>query len=221
MITERYRKDYTGEFIITNTAWAGGKKRTRREWMPNPVENHHISGRAACIGSAVDQQEFDFTILEHHKGGLLGTKKLQTYGIGDIAKLMRLDFAVEKDEAKLQELIDSGYYKENIIYTTPKYCLKFPGIFYVVPYNPLIVKELLPAYIAAFDGHKEVFLLGYHEGANIGQNEWVSQLSKLIEVYPSTHFYQVSHKPQTPDEWKKFSNFTQLTHREFITYADV
>ena len=39
MITERYRKDYTGEFIITNTSWAGGKKRTQREWMPNPIEN--------------------------------------------------------------------------------------------------------------------------------------------------------------------------------------
>jgi len=75
MISERYRKDYTGEFIILNTAWSGGKKRTQREWMPNPVENHHISGRAACIGSAVDKPEFDFTILQNHKGGLLGSKK--------------------------------------------------------------------------------------------------------------------------------------------------
>ena len=94
MITERYRKDYTGEFIILNTAWAGGKKRTQREWMPNPIENHHISGRAACIGSSVDKLEFDFTILQRHKGGLLGSKKLQTYGVGEIAKQMRLDFAV-------------------------------------------------------------------------------------------------------------------------------
>jgi hypothetical protein len=51
MITQRFRKDYTGEFIVINTAWAGGRKRTQREWVPNPIENHHISGRAACIGS--------------------------------------------------------------------------------------------------------------------------------------------------------------------------
>lgn len=221
MIVERYRKDYTGEFIILNTAWSGGKKRTRREWMPNPIENHHISGRAACIGSSVDQTEFDFTILQRHKGGLLGSKKLQTYGTGEIAKQMRLDFAVEKDDVILHELFDMGYYKDNIIYTTPKHCIKHPGIFYVVPYNPPIVKEVLLAYLAAFDGHKEVFLLGYHEGANIGQSGWIDQLSKVIATYPSTHFYHVSYDTQTPNEWKDYSNFSQLTHREFITFCDV
>lgn len=221
MIVERYRKDYTGEFIILNTSWSGGKKRTRREWMPNPVENHHISGRAACIASTVDQVEFDFTMLQKHKGGLLGSKKLQTYGVGDVAKLMRLDFAVEKDDNVLNELFVAGYYKDNIIYTTPKQCIKHPGMFYVVPYNPPMAKEVLLAYIAAFDGHKEIFLLGFHEGANIGQNNWVGQLAKVIETYPSTHFYHVSYKPQTPNEWKNYGNFTQLTHRDFIHYADV
>lgn len=221
MIVERYRKDYTGEFIILNTAWSGGKKRTRREWMPNPIENHHISGRAACIASSVDQNEFDFTMLQKHKGGLLGSKKLQTYGVGSIANIMRLDFAVEKDDDVLNDLFVAGYYKDNIIYTTPKQCIKHPGMFYVVPYNPPMAKEVALAYIAAFDGHKEVFLLGYHEGSNIGQSNWVGQMSKVIETYPSTHFYHVSYKPQTPDEWKNYSNFTQLTHREFIHYADV
>jgi hypothetical protein len=109
MITQRFRKDYTGEFIITNTAWAGGRKRTQREWLPNLIENHHISGRAACIGSAADGSRFDFTILQKHKGGLLGSKKLQTYGTGEIAKSMRLDFAVERDEKIIKDLIDHGY----------------------------------------------------------------------------------------------------------------
>jgi len=221
MINERYRKDYTGEFIILNTAWSGGKKRTQREWMPNPVKNHHISGRAACIGSTVDQAEFDFTMLQKHKGGLLGSKKLQTYGTGEVAKHMRLDFAVEKDDNILHELFELGYYKNNIIYTTPKQCIKHPGVFYVVPYNPPMVKEVLLAYIAAFDGHKEVFLLGYHEGSNIGQSEWITQMNMVIGTYPSTHFYHVAYSAQTPDVWKNHSNFSQLTHREFINYADV
>lgn len=221
MIVERYRKDYTGEFIITNTSWAGGKKRTRREWMPNPIDNHHISGRAACIASDVDRNEFDFTMLQKHKGGLLGSLKLQTYGVGQIAKYMRLDFAVEKDESTLHELFELGYYKDNIIYTTPKQCLKHPGVFYTIPYNPPMVREVLLAYIAAFDGHREVFLLGYHEGSNIGQNNWADQMAKIFAAYPSTHFYHVSYSPQTPDQWKNYSNFSQLTHREFIHYADV
>ena len=221
MIVERYRKDYTGEFIITNTSWSGGKKRTKREWMPNPIENHHISGRAACIGSAVDREHFDFSVLQTHKGGLLGTKKLQTYGVGSVATQMRFDFVVEKDDKILHELIGSKYFKDNIIYTTPKNCLRHPGVFYTIPYNPPMVSEVLLAYLAAFDGHKEIFLLGYHEGANIGQNDWTYQMSKLFEVYTSTHFYHVAHAPQTPAHWKNYSNFTQLTHREFIYHADV
>lgn len=221
MIVERYRNDYTGEFIILNTSWSGGKKRTQREWMPNPIENHHISGRAACIASSVDKNEFDFTLLQQHKGGLLGSKKLQTYGTGNVAKTMRLDFAIEKDDDILHDLFDQGYYKNNTIYTTPKQCIKHPGVFYVIPYNPPMVSEVALAYLAAFDGHKEIFLLGYHEGANIGQTDWISQMSNVIATYPSTHFYHVSYSPQTPNEWKNYSNFSQLTHREFINHADV
>jgi hypothetical protein len=221
MIVERYRKDYTGEFIITNTLWAGGKKRTQREWLPNPIENHHISGRAACIASTTDLQEFDFTNLVYHKGGLLGSLKLQTYGIGEIAKLMRLDFTVEKNNAILLELLSQHYYKENVIYTTPKNCLSHPGVFYTIPYNPPFVNEVLLAYLAAFDGHREIFLLGYNEEAGIGQNNWADQMEKVITTYPATKFFHVGYSSQTPSAWKNHANFTQLSHRDFINYADI
>ena len=221
MIIERYRKDYAGEFVILNTSWTSGKKRTQREWMPNPIENHHISGRAACIASGVDVSEFDFRILQRHKGGLLGSLKLQTYGVGEIAKSMRLDFVVEKDNETLTDLIDREHYKDNIIYTTPKNCLKHPGMFYTIPYNPPMVREVLLAYLAAFDGHKEIFLLGYNDDAGIGQSDWASQMGRVMATYPSAHFYHVSYRSQTPKEWKNYSNFSHLTHREFISYADV
>jgi len=221
MITQRFRKDYTGEFIITNTAWAGGRKRTQREWLPNPIENHHISGRAACIGSMADGSRFDFTILQKHKGGLLGSKKLQTYGTGEIAKSMRLDFAVERDEKIIKDLIDQGYYRNNIIYTIPRVCLAHPGVFYTIPYNPPVIKQVALAYLAAFDGHQEVFLLGYHADAELGHSDWDSQMEKVIAAYPDTKFYHVAHAPQTPSSWKNYSNLVQLTYREFITYADI
>ena len=76
MITARYRTDYTGEFIITQSTWSGGKKRQKREWVANPIENQHISGRAVCIGSDVDALRFDYKILQRHRGGLLGSKKI-------------------------------------------------------------------------------------------------------------------------------------------------
>ena len=70
----RYRIDYPGEFVITHTRWAGGKKDETREWIANPIENHHISGRAACIGHTSEKQYFDYTRLQNHRGGLLGSK---------------------------------------------------------------------------------------------------------------------------------------------------
>lgn len=221
MIAQRYRKDYTGEFVVTNTLWAGGKKRMRREWIGNPIENNHLSGRAACIGSSRDAAHFDFTILETHKGGLLGTKKLQTYGTGEIAQLMRLDFVIEKDRQTLQTLIESHYYNTTIIYTAPKHCIEHPGVFYPIPYNPMIIPQVALAYLAAFDGHNEIFLLGYHDDAELGHNEWAIQMNQVMMAYPSTKFTHVSHGPQTPDMWKNNANFSQLTHREFIHYADV
>lgn len=221
MITERYRKDYTGEFVIASTTWSGGKKRSRREWIANPIENHHISGRAACIASSVDVKEFDHTRLQRHKGGLLGSKKLQTYGVGSVAKTMRLDFAVEKDESSVLDLLNAGYYKENIIYTTPRVCLKHPGVFYLIPYNPPMVREVVLAYLAAFDGHREVFLLGYNDHAEIGQSEWQQQMEKVIATYASTQFIHVSHSSHTPASWKNYSNFRQIGHRDFIIHCDI
>jgi len=69
-MTPQYRRDYVGEFVITNSTWAGGRKEQKREWIANPIENHHISGRAACIGSPVDHYQFDYTRLARHRGGL-------------------------------------------------------------------------------------------------------------------------------------------------------
>ncbi len=47
---ERYRKEYDGEFVIVENKISGGKKYQEREWIDNPIENQHISGRAAVIG---------------------------------------------------------------------------------------------------------------------------------------------------------------------------
>ena len=76
MIKEQYRCDYEGEFVITESKWAAGKKTQNREWVANPITNQHISGRAACIGSDIDKVAFDHTRLQRHRGGLLKLTKL-------------------------------------------------------------------------------------------------------------------------------------------------
>ena len=62
----RYREDYPGEFVILESKWSQGKKTEKREWIENPIQNQHLSGRAACISSNVDFDIFNFRILESH-----------------------------------------------------------------------------------------------------------------------------------------------------------
>ena len=65
----KFRADYAGEFVVVESRWSGGHKQEKREWIENPIENQHISGRAACIGSSVDQYLFDYTRLQRHRSG--------------------------------------------------------------------------------------------------------------------------------------------------------
>lgn len=221
MIPERYRTDYPGEFVILETKWSGGKKTQTREWVANPIENHHISGRAACIGSAVDRASFDYTHLQRHRGGLLGSKKLQTYGIGPIASDMRCDFIVETNNDRLNRIAETKYQETNIVYTTPRMCILHPGEFYLIPYIQKMVDLAQILYLSAFDGHKEVFMLGYTVDTPAGNSSWLSDVRSVIGSYAGVKFYIVSDVNNVPEQWLDLPNVTKLKYREFITYCDV
>jgi hypothetical protein len=216
-----YRKDYTGEFIVTQSVWSGGKKRQKREWVANPIENQHISGRAVCIVSNHDSSQFDHTRLQHHRGGLLGSKKLQTYGLGFMAKEMQLDFTVETSDTILKDLINTHYYQNNVVYTTPRNCLKYPGVFYLTPYNPVLTQPALLLYLAAFDGHKEIFLIGYNQHTDAGNTAWAAHVEEVIKAYTSTKFIVVGAKHHTVESWLEYSNVEQMDFRQFVSYCDV
>jgi hypothetical protein len=216
----RYRADYPGEFIILESKWSGGKKTETREWIPNPINNQHISGRAACIGSSVDRARFDYTRLAQHRGGLLSSKKLQTYGVGDVALEMRLDFAVETDNKKIAAIQESGYQTTNIVYTTAKNCIAYPGDFYVIPQRPLILDLATVIYLAAFDGHKEIFLLGYTKETPAGRNTWISDIVTIFQTYP-VDFYLVGEPTNMCNEWLDCANVRTMNYQDWASYCDV
>ena len=216
----RYRSDYPGEFVILESKWSGGKKTETREWIPNPIQNQHISGRAACIGSQADRRWFDYTRLSRHRGGLLSSKKLQTYGVGDIALEMRLDFAVETNINKIPVIHESGIHNDSVVYTTSRNCIKYPGEFYLIPQRPLIVDLATIIYLAAFDGHKEIFLLGYHRETEGGRNTWVGDVANVFKTYP-VDFYLIGESTLMYDEWLNCSNVRTMNYQEWISYCDI
>lgn len=216
----RYRTDYPGEFVILESKWSGGKKTETREWIPNPIQNQHISGRAACIGTAIDYQWFDYPRLARHRGGLLSSKKLQTYGTGDIATTMSLDFTVETRNEKLIDIMNADLQKDRVVYTTSRNCISHPGEFYLIPNRLHIVDLATIVYLAAFDGHKEIFLLGYNKEIAGGRNTWVGDITKIFTAYPA-NFYLVGESTIMPDEWLDCANVRTMNYQEWISYCDI
>ncbi len=156
---ERYRTDYDGEFVILNTFYKDGKKQQEKEWVANPIENQYISARAAIIGNGTSREKFNVKNIEDHRGGLLGKKRLQTYGAQGCWRELRCDFYVEDQQQTLEEIIQSKYAEKSVVYTGVKNLLKYPGEFYLVPYGVKKPSIVTAIYLAAFDGHKEIYLL--------------------------------------------------------------
>lgn len=221
MLVEKYRADYDGEYIVIETRWSRGQKSQTKEWVANPIVNQHISNRAIAIGSAVDAEWFDHTMLQNHKGGLLGTKRLQTYGRGDVWKEMRLDFYVSTDKDILKTVKESNYAEHTAVYTKPKMCLAYPGEFFLIPYAPAICDIALPIYLAAFDGHQEVFLMGYNNDSPFIDPAWQQEVEQVFRAYKNTQFTLVGNELNMPTEWRNHKNVNTMTFREFVIHCDV
>ena len=217
----KYRTDYDGEFVITKSRWYESEKTQSREWVENPVDNQHISNRAAVIGSTLDESQFDFRRLVRHKGGLLGNQRLQTYGSGELWKEMQFNFLVATQVNDLNKISESGYYNDTVVFTDTKNCLQNPGKFYLTPYQPKLDQLALAVYIAAFDAHEEIFLLGYNNETPHGLYSWKEHINEVFEAYQDTKFILVGVDSNMPDLWKNNTNVSCMDYRSFIYYCDI
>ena len=134
---------------------------------------------------------------------------------------MRLDFAVETNPTKLKEIVTSNYQGTNTVYTNPRNCIAYPGEFYLIPQNPKLLDISQILYLAAFDGHQEIFMLGYNIETPVDHPDWATQCRTVMDAYPGTLFYMIGESTNMPDIWMDASNSKNLTYREFISYCDV
>jgi hypothetical protein len=220
MIHQRYRRDYDGEFILADIDQVSGVILQKREWVDNPIDNQHISGRAAVIAQGFRYSGLTHQKLSRHRGGLLGTKRLQTYGTGSTWQDMRFDFFITNEDSSINQMLSSGYTISTTVYTSIKNCLRYPGNFYPVPYQPVLDYLAQSVYLAAFDGHTEVFLLGYNKDTLAGTYQWKKDIDLVMKTYDSTRFWLVGSQ-NFPLEWCQNSNVGVMDYRRFITYCDI
>lgn len=221
MITARYRRDYDGEFVILNTRLVDGVKQETREWIPNLVQNNHISGRAAVIGSRHDQDRFRHQRLERHRGGLLGSKRLQTYSTGDIWQDMRLDFYVSTNRKTLAEVLAADYDHNTVIFSNPNLVIDNPGRLYPIPYGPYLADQALATYLACFDGHEEIFLLGFNRETAWDDKMIIPDMIAVMQAYTGVKFFSIGGPAAQPDGWLDLPNLSVMPVREFVTYCDI
>jgi hypothetical protein len=183
----------------------------------------------------------------NHFGGLLGRFKLQTYGCNALYRDYTPDFLVATGDDEggiIEEIANSGYCDNNIVYSDAKHVQNFPGKFYLIPQEPCWNSGSMATYLAAFDGHKKIYLLGFdgedtpsyqynmYAGTHAYQPERNAQcdpaffnmtMRHIFDVYSEVSFIRVCPSPNfvIPELWKSATNFSQVDFRGFVLSADL
>ncbi len=225
VIKQLYRENYTGESVVSQLTMQGGEWNIQREWVPNAITNSFTTTQALVIGNGPSWQDpqsgFDLSHVARHKGGLFGTDRLQTYGTNGLFKKFSPDFLVV-DDNDAKEVAQSGYTNDHIVYAHGTKILEFPGKFYLIPQDPSWNAGSVATYMACFDGHKKIFLMGF-DGAQGNDAFYEQTMAQLFKLYADVDFVRVcpTREFYMPESWKYQVNLRQITFRDFVLEADI
>lgn len=242
-LSKVYRSSYTGEDIVVERSYTDGVWHDTTETVPNAVTNNQISNQAVVLGNGSGRSRMNLAAIKNHRGGLLGARALQSYGCNALYRDFTPDFLVATGNDIVKEIAASGYTTGNIVYTDAVHTLEYPGKFYLIPHNPYADAGTAAAYLAAFDGHKKVYLVGFegnrtpnfndsiYAGTNgyqpsnspVDGTKWDEARAELFKTYDDTEFIQVTEQGMVtnPDSWKSCVNFRQISFREFTLEVDL
>ena len=238
-----YRSNYAGENVVTSLSLSNNEWAPETEYLPNSVFNTFTTTQAIAIGNGESRLGFDLTHIANHKAGLGGSNRLQSYGCNALYRDFTPDFLVAVGDEMVKELTTSNYCKDNIVYANGEHLIEYPGNFYLVPQNVPYDAGALAVYLACFDGHKKIFLLGY-DGYNGDepvnnvykdtnaypmaietQNHayWAKTLSTVMSTYPEVEFIRVMPVASwaIPPAYSNLINFRQISFRDFTIEADI
>lgn len=220
-----YRSNYAGESIVTELNLNSNEWNPVTEYITNSVFNTYTTKQAIAIGNGSSRDGFDLSLIKNHRGGLLAQDKLQSYACNlVINEGFEPDFLIVTDPLKVQAVVDTNYTEDHIVYTNAQYIVKHPGKFYLIPQNPTYDAGALAAYLACFDGHKKLFLLGYDSYFDDPENTfYINTLVSVMNTYKETEFIRVcpSAKATCSPQLQSLLNFRQIGLRDFITEADI
>jgi hypothetical protein len=238
-----YRTNYLGENITTESRQERMEWHYNTEWVPTTVFNSQRSKVATIIGNGDSRKDFNLNLVINHLSGLLGAASMQTYGCNAVYRDFEPTFTVANSKLMCQEMVDSGYCDSHIVYTNSAHLPAFPSKFYLIPQNVVADAGTIATYLACFDGHEKIYLVGFDGWAGDGYNNniyagtsgyadsntnlteefGVASLLKVMQTYNEVQFVRVMPTVnwRCPDSWKSLPNFSQINYAEFHKQADL
>lgn len=242
IIRKKHRRGYEGEEIIVERKYENGNWNTTSEHVPTRLVNRQISNVAVVIGNGTNRLGFDLQLLKK-PSGLLGRDTVQTYGCNALYRDFTPDFLIAiGNNGIVDEIADGGYTNENPTYSSAVHLLEFPGKFYLIPHDPYADAGTTAAYIAAFDEHKRIYLIGFDgqepgwnnnvyagtkgydaQTADIDHSEWILNRKQLFDVYDDVDWVWVTPQARNliPEPLKYCLNFRQIDFRQFVIECDL
>jgi hypothetical protein len=238
-----YRTNYGGERITTEASLSGSLWQYKTEWIPTAVSNNQISKTACVIGNGASRSAFPTETLIGHLAGRLGAKSLQTYGCNALYRDLNPTFLVATGNDICDEIANSGYCDDHIVYANSDKIIKYPGKFYLVPQDFMSNAGAIATYLACFDGHEKIYMLSFdgQAGDNYNNNMyagtnaygpadqhytdtyWIKSQLMVMATYSDVEFVRVctTNSWKCPPEWSALDNFRQISFREFVLEADL
>lgn len=253
MLKKLYRKNLKIDDVNLIALYRNDKWNYQTESVTIP-QFDRLSDNAVVVGNGLSTNEFDLTKIMPSRAttawGEVGAwvnkrqrRNFYVYGCNAIYRNFKPDFITVTGDGIIKEIAESTVDKSNIIYAYNNNLEKYPAKFNFLPQNPEFNSGALAAYMAAFDGHKKVYMLGFDGIDTLGNNYnifagtenypdlnyptleeyWVRSLNTVMKTYSDTEFIRVAPSPRfrIPEQWKYNLNFRQIDFRQFVLEVDI
>lgn len=221
-IKQLYRANYTGEEVVTSLTYKNADWTVEKQWIPSGVvDNNNERDAALVVGGGNTWQApkggFDLKYVKRPKAA----SRLKTYATNGVYKKFEPDFLVVDDDAA-QEVAQSGYCESHIVYAHAEVILQYPGKLYLIPQDPSWNAGAVATYMACFDGHKKIYLMGF-DGEQGNDAFYERAMLQLFNLYNEVEFVRVAPTANyyMPESWKYCVNLRQITFRNFVIEADL
>jgi hypothetical protein len=232
----QYRKDYVGETITSNR----NDESITYFATPRPNIFTKVGGSDAAIvlGNGPTRNSKEVKQLIRINSNKVAESYKLTYACNRaIVEQENYDYYVMKNKAFLAQ---TPFEKRSQIYLPYDIYIDFRDDCNLLPYKSYYDAGISAAYLAAFDGHKSVFLFGFdgnlgngwqtvYDGSplystgttEIDYSKWENHFYEVMRQYHHTQFYRLQLDGQTaPDLWKSLPNFKNVSLREAVVLGD-